>query len=433
MTTIEHVPARRTAVRDSSDPRGRRSISLITGTLFLGLTACGGGLLDVDNPGRVAESDLSNPALAQTLVNSALGQFECAYTNYVATAGIMANEYVNASSWLDINGWGWRGIELETITGSCPTGRTATGLGAYTPLQQARYLTEDAAARIEAFPEGTVKNQAEKLGLLSAFAGYSYVLLGEGYCEMAVDQGPLMTPKQVLAVAEEKFTKAIAFAEKSGRADLRLLAVAGRARTRLDLGNMEGAASDAAEIPAGYVWNAQYSTSEGRRENRIFNLNRRSRYLSVEITKNTDLMAGGAPDPRISMTSSGMKGHDGVTDHFYQNKYPDADSPIPMASWEEAQLIIAEARPAETIDAINRLRASQGIPAVTPAEAADPKALVIEERRRQLFSEGQRLGDMLRLGIAFPTGQNHKGQAWGTKTCMPLPEQERLNNPNIGA
>lgn len=433
MVTSKHG-ADRTA--DSFAPgrwSGQRSLSLATGILFLGLTACGGGLLDVENPGRVAESDLSNPALAQTLVNSALGQFECAYTQYVATSGIMANEYVNASSWLDINGWGWRGIELKTITGSCPTSRTATGLGAYTPLQQARYLNENAALRIQAFPEAQVQKRDEKLAMLAAYAGYSYILLGEGYCEMAVDQGPLMTPQQVLAVAEEKFDAAIGYADKAGRADLRNLALAGRARTRLDRGNLAGAAADAALIPTGFVWNAQYSTAEGRRENRIYNLNRRSRYLSVETTRNTGLMAGGAADPRVGMTNSNAKGHDGVTAHYYQNKYPTADSPIPMASWREAQLIIAEAKPAEAVAAINRLRASQGIPAVTAAESADILALVLEERRRQLFSEGHRLNDMLRHKIPFPTGVNHKGQAWGNMTCMPLPDQERLNNPNIGS
>lgn len=432
MVTIDDGARGSTAGVAASMLPSRRGVSIATGVLFLGLTACGGGLLEVENPGRVAESDLSNPALAQTLVNSALGQFECAYTNYVATAGIMANEYVNASSWLDINGWGWRGIELKTISGSCPGGRTATGLGAYTPLQQARYLNENAASRIEAFPETAVQNRSEKLGLLSAYAGFSYVLLGEGYCEMAVDQGPLMTPQEVLAIAEEKFTAAIGHAEKAGRTDLRFMALAGRARTRLDRKDLAGAAADAAQIPAGFVWNAEYSTTEGRRENRIFNLNRRSRYLSVEVTHNTGLMAGGAPDPRVTMTDAKAKGHDGVTDHMYQNKYPTADTPIPMASWREAQLILAEARPAEAVAAINRLRASQGIPAVTPAEGADVLALVIEERRRQLFSEGHRLNDMLRHDIAFPTGENHKGQAWGTMTCMPLPEQERQNNPNIG-
>jgi len=431
MTTTKHRAAGSTASFRSIHLTARRSVSAAMGLLFFGLTACD-GLLEVSNPGRVSEGDLSNPALVQTLVNSALGQFECAYTNYVATSGIMANEYVNASSWLDINGWGWRGIELKTITGSCPTTRTATGLGAYTPLQQARYQAEDAALRIEAFPEEQVQNKSEKLGLLSAYAGYSYVLLGEGYCEMAIDQGPLMTPQEVLAIAETKFSEAIGFAQAAGREDLRLLATAGRARTRLDLGNLSGAAADADEIPEGFLWNAEYSTTDARRENRVYNLNRNSHYLSVEVTKNMNLMAGGEPDPRISFTDAGVKGHDGVTEQYYQNKYPTADSPIPMASWREAQLIIAEARPSETIDAINRLRASQGIPDVTTEEAADLEALVIEERRRQLFSEGHRLNDMLRHHIPFPTGENHKGQPWGTMTCMPLPDQEKINNPNIG-
>jgi hypothetical protein len=57
--------------------------------------------------------------------------------------------------------------------------------------------------------------------------------------------------------------------------------------------------------------------------------------------------------------------------------------------------------------------------------------VVLEERRRQLFLEGHRLNDMLRHDLPFPTGENHKGQAWGPITCMPLPDQERLNNPNI--
>ena len=77
-------------------------------------------------------------------------------------------------------------------------------------------------------------------------------------------------------------------------------------------------------------------------------------------------------------------------------------------------------RPAEAAAAITRLRASQSLPAVSAAEAADPRALVIEERRRQLFSEGHRLGDMLRYRVPFPTGNNHKGQAYGPITCMPM-------------
>ncbi len=416
---VPRMPIRRRA------GRGR-----VFGLVFLALTtACGDSLLGVDNPGSVQESDLSNPALAPTLVNSALGQFECAYTSYVASTGVLASEYINSSSWLNLNGWGWRGIELNTITGSCPGGRNATGLGAYSPLQQARYLAESAAERIESYPAEEVSEKDNKLGLLSAYAGYSYVLLGEGFCEMAIDQSPLMTPAQVLAVAEERFTAAIAYAQAANNNNLRLMATAGRARTRLDLGDMAGAAADAALIPEGFVWNAEYSTIEGGRENRVFNLNRRNRFLSVDPARYGNVTINGQPDPRVPVTNSTLVGNDGATIHWYQNKYTSAADPIPMASWEEAQLIIAEAQPSQATAAINRLRASQGLPPLTAPATLET---VIEERRRQLFSEGHRLNDMLRHDIAFPMGNNHKGQAYGPATCMPLPDQEKLNNPNIG-
>lgn len=412
--------------------RGRAARTAGTGlalVLGLGVGACD-NLLDVQNPGAVEAGDLDNPALAPTLVNSALGQFECAYTSYVASTGILAHELINSSSWLNINTWGWRGLELHTITGSCPGGRDATGLGAYTPLQQARYLAEEGTRLIEGFPDAQVPGRAELLGLLSAYAGYSTQLLGEGFCEMAVDESPLMTRVDMFQRAEQRFTTAMSHADAAGAADLRTLALAGRARARLNLGDLAGAASDAERIPDGFVWYAEYSTVDGSRENRLFNLNRRNRFISVEPTGYGEVEIGGAPDPRVPAVESGLVGHDGVTLHWYQDKYPTAGSPIPMASWEEAQLILAEARPSEAVAALNRLRAAQGLPAYQGS--GDVLADVLEERRRQLFLEGHRLNDMLRHELPFPTGVNHKGQAWGPITCMPLPEQEKRNNPNIG-
>lgn len=421
MTTNRTAPAR----------ARRAGATLALALLGLGQTACG-GMLDVTNPNSVQEDDLSNPALAGTLVASALGQYECALSQYVVSAGILSGEYINASGWLDINGWGWRGVELYTITGGCPTNRDATGLGAYTPLQQARYMAESAIARIEEYPAASVPRRDEQLGLLSAYAGYAYTLLGEGYCEMAIDQGPLLTPRDVLTAAEARFTRAITAAQAASNTNLRHLATLGRARVRLDLGNLAGAATDAETIPTGFVWNAEYATADARRENRVFNLNRRNPWLSVDPVAYGNLTVGGQPDPRVAITNANRNGHDGTTRHWWQNKYAAANTAIPMASWREAQLILAEARPADAVAAINRLRASQSLPAVTAAEGADTRALVIEERRRQLFSEGHRLGDMLRYRLPFPQGNNHKGQAYGPITCMPLPDQERLNNPNIG-
>ena len=46
--------------------------------------------------------------------------------------------------------------------------------------------------------------------------------------------------------------------------------------------------------------------------------------------------------------------------------------------------------------------------------------------------EGHRHNDMLRFNLPFDTGLHRKGAPYGPTTCLPLPEVERLNNPNIG-
>ncbi len=417
--------------------RGRGRTGKVVGLALIASLAACDSLLEVENPGAVEAEDLENPALATTIVNSALGQLECAVTSYVVSTGLLADELINASGWLNINGWGWRGVELETITGSCPSGRDATGLGAFTPLQQADYLTTDGIRLIESFPaEAIVGDKTEMLGMLAAYGGYARLLLGEGFCEMAIAQGPLIEPPEVLQLAVDRFTEAIGHAEAVGNTDLALMARLGRARALLDLGDLEGAYTDAATIPPGFSWVADYSTIDGVRENRVYNLNRRNNYVSANPDEYGDLMVAGVPDTRVQITFSGGAGHDGETPHWYQEKYPTADADIPIASWEEAKLIMAEARLAEAETHLTQLREAQGLPAtdlVGLSGMGDAAILdvVLEERRRQLWLEGHRLNDMLRHDLEFPQGVNHKGQPYGPITCMPLPDQERRANPNI--
>jgi starch-binding outer membrane protein, SusD/RagB family len=407
-----------------------------TALLFSVLGACD-SLLEVENPGAVEAADLENPQLAGTIVNSALGQFECAYNSYVVSTSLLADEMINSSSWLNINPWGWRGVELETIDGSCPGGRDATGLGAYTPLQQAVYLTTDGTRLIEGFPaEEIVGDRSEMLGLLAAYGGYSQLLLGEGFCEMALHEGPLMTPEEVITASIAEFDAAITHAQAAGNAELEMLATLGRARAQLDLGNAEGAYLDAATIADGFVWYAEYSTIDGSRENRMYNLNHLNLYVSANPDAYGGLTIDGTPDPRVQIEDANAKGNDSATDHWYQLKYTTAGSPIPIASWEEAKLIMAEARPEEAVTHLTALRTAQALPtgdlaALGGMTDEEIVAFVLEERRRQLWLEGHRLNDMLRHDLPFPQGTNHKGQLYGPITCMPLPEQERRANPNI--
>jgi hypothetical protein len=111
---------------------------------------------------------------------------------------------------------------------------------------------------------------------------------------------------------------------------------------------------------------------------------------------------------------------------------------MPVARYAEARLIIAEVMGGQTaVDIVNALRAPHGLPSYTgPIDAASIRGLIIEERRRELFVEGFRLHDIHRFelpllpapGTDFPA----KGGTYGNTTCLPLPDVERYNNPNIG-
>ena len=411
----------------------RPKVGRHVGTMLLlpGLVAC--DLLDVTTPAQVEETDLDNPALAVTMFNSALGRFECAFVNYIIAAAVLNEEFLHGSSWVSLGPHARRATSLENETGGCPDNRSTPNTGAYNPLQQARYLAEDGALRIEAFPDEAVPNKAEMLGWMSAYAGYSTLLLGEGWCEMAFDGGALQTRQQAFARAEERFSSAISIARDVGEQDMEYMALVGRARARLNQDNLGGAAEDAEQIPEGFVRYAVYSAGiSGDRENRIYNFHNVTRLVTTNWIEYGNLtLEDGSPDTRVPVDDTGGLTQSRGVPFWEQQKYPAADSPIPIASWEEAQLIIAEAEPGEAEAAINRLRTSQGLAAYVPS-GAGTLADVIEERRRQLFLEGHRHNDRLRHNIPYLfTVQNHIDEFLGPVTCLPLPLQERENNPNI--
>jgi hypothetical protein len=400
------------------------------------VTACD-KLLSVDNPGRVPVEALEDPGLIPALEAGAIQQFQCGVVQYVATTGMLAGEYWSSNNFVDNHPWEWRGIpEVKANPGGCATTRTATFMGFYTPLQQARFQLDDLAKRVAAYTDAQVPNRTRIQAEAAAYAGYAYLLLAEGMCELAFDGGPKVTRAAALAIAEKRFTDALGFVGSSTDAalvSLKNMAYVGRARTRLDLNNLAGAASDAALVPAGFVRNAEYSESVVLRENRIYNLTVRNRNLSVAPAYRNLTLENGQPDPRVKVVSRTATPPDNVTAIWEQQKYTLGTSPIPIASYAEAQLILAEATGGQAgLDAINRVRALSSIPAITSVPA-DFTALVLEERRRQLFSEGQRYGDMLRKNLPFQTGVNRKGQTYSSLTCVPLPDVETNNNPNLGA
>ncbi|MDB4874519.1 MAG: RagB/SusD protein [Gemmatimonadetes bacterium] len=425
----------------SSNKRARAAASLkrlSTALLvlsFAATTACN-SLLAVDNPGQVPADALADPALMPVLEAAAIQQFQCGFAQWVGTAGMLSGEYLSANGFVDNHPWEWRGVaEIKGAPGSCPTARGTTSMGFYTPLQQARFQLDDAEKRLETFTDAQVPNRQKFITEMKAYAGYSYVILAEGMCDMAIDNGPKMTKADVLAIAEKRFTDAIALATTINDASLKNMALVGRARARLDLGtNMAGAAADAALVPAGFVRAAEFSETTPARENRLYNLTVRNDFLSTADAYRTLTLENGQPDPRVKVTDMKRKGSDNVTPIFQQQKFNGTAAgavALPIASYVEAQLIFAEATGGQAgLDAINRVRAVAGVPALASA-GPDFVATVLEERRRQLFSEGQRYADMLRKNLPFVTGVNRKGQTISNLTCVPLPDVETRNNPNF--
>ena len=407
---------------------------------LLGVGGCN-KILDVANPGSVPAEALADPSLAPALAAAAMQTLQCGVIQYAATAGMLSGEYLNANGFVDNHPWEWRGVtEIKSAPGNCTYGRGTTAMGFYTPLQQARFQLDDTFSRLEAFTDAQVPNRALLMATMRAYSGYASLLLGEGMCEMAMNNGPRMTRAQVFAVAEERFTDAITRATAVNDQSILNMARVGRARARLDLKNLTGAAGDAILVPTGYVRNAEFTEGgAAQRENRIYNLTIRNEFLSVSVPyRNLTVngVAGNVADPRVKVRDAAKRANDGVTPLFQQQKFiaQTGATPHPIASWNEAQLIYAEAVGGQAgFDAINRVRTANGVPTLSGAPPTGQAFtdLVLEERRRQLFSEGQRYGDMLRYNLPFVKGLTLKGNTYSDLTCVPLPDVETRNNPNF--
>ncbi|HEY1303198.1 MAG TPA: RagB/SusD family nutrient uptake outer membrane protein [Vicinamibacterales bacterium] len=418
--------------------RTRRSAAALLMIGFTFTTACD-QLLGVTNPSAVPDDLLSDPTLMPALAAGAIQTFQCGAMQFAVTGGMLAGEYWSSNGFVNNHTWEWRSIaDIKNSPGSCNYGQGTTSMGFYTPLQQARFQLDDAFARFDKFSDAEIANRAKLMAEFRAEAGYALVLLAEGMCEMTIDGGPSMTKAQVLAIAKDRFNDALTRATAVGDASLQNMALVGLARAALDDGDMAGAATAARQVTTNFVRNLEFSTSVQSRENRIYDLNVLQDFLSVPPAyQNLTVMVQGQadpqPDPRVPVKNMGKLANDGVTPYWQQLKFASGGGVgLPIASWAEAQLILAEAVGGqEGLDAVNAVRATKNIQPLVPLPTDDWTTLVLEERRRQLYSEGQRYGDMLRKNLPFQTGTNRKGQIYSSLTCVPLPNVEIQNNPNF--
>jgi starch-binding outer membrane protein, SusD/RagB family len=395
--------------------------------------------LDQEAPSRVVATDLYVPANAQLLVTSAVSDFECALAQYIIAAGLVGDELIDAQ--LSQAGWDYdRRTIVPSLTAYGTSGCTSVQVpGYYTPIAIARATADKITAALEGWTDAEVPNRQLLIATAAAHAGYALILLGESSCSAAIDGGPELTPVQVLTEAEARFTKAITAAQAANNTDILNMARVGRARARVDLKKFAEAKTDAALVPADYVHNATYSQANARRENLVNTQMFRGLYSSVDPSFR-GLTVGGQPDTRVTVVDAGVPGQDGVTRIWRTTKYPTIASPIPIASGDEAIRLVAEADlqagdVTAAVAGINKLRTKASLPQYAGGTAAEVKTQLIDERRRELYLEGQRLNDIIRFSIplspAAGTPFPVKGGVYGNQICFPLPDVERNNNPTL--
>ena len=423
--------------------RTRRVAIAVAGLALAAACYDAGKILDQDAPSRVTASDLENPAYAQLLVNSAIGDFECALTQYIVATGLVGDELIDAQ----LAQVGWDYDRRTIFPSSGPYGLFACGVtqvpALYTPLSVARFDADKILRLLQGWTDAQVTNRSSLIATAAVYAGYSLDLLGEAMCSAAIDLGPEITRQQLFVAAEDRFTTAITAAQASSNTVMLNAARLGRARSRLNQNKLPEARADAVLDTASFVLNATYSGTITRRENLVWSQMYRGFFSSVDPSYRNVTFAG-VPDPRVNVVDAALVGQDRTTPIWRQTKYPAIGTPIPIARNAEALLIVAEAEnaagnTANAVTIINILHTKAGIPPYAGGTQAEVQAQIIEERRRELFLEGQRFGDIIRYNVAlqpapgtpFPVKGGSYGPNTGLQVCFPLPDVERNNNPSI--
>jgi hypothetical protein len=432
----------------------RRRLSAVLG-LSLMATASVIACTDItslaqENPGALSGSTLYVPGNAQLIVNGAIADFECAYARYVVGSGLFADELSVGISQTANFDYDARRLITNATYGTNHCGATPSAVqqpGIYTPLSTARATTDTAATYLEGWTDAEVSSRNKLIAQSYAYAGYSLILLGEGMCSAAINLGPEIQPAQLFTEAKTRFDKAITAATTANDQTTLNLARVGRARALLGLGgvaNLAAAAADAAVVPATFVVNTSPDAINTRRQNALFIAIAQSSFSTVDTSFRNVLVPGGTTqDPRVVVTDLNRNGTATGSRIFLPGKASTNASPTRVASYAEAQLIVAEnaaatANLAAAATAINNARArTAGLPPYALPAGATPASVktdIIEERRREFAFEGHRLGDIRRYGIPFvpAAGAPYQyGGNYGTQTCFPLPDVERINNPTI--
>ncbi len=427
-------------------------------------------LLKVENPERLVEDDLNDPKLADVLTNSAVGEFTDVFADpFIWRGSMLTDEQITGINWEETARINQRIIRYDD-------GPSNTMFG---QISRARAIADTAASKLRELledPESDIR-----VATALNYAGYSYILMGDAMCEATINVGAtIYGPVELYGMAVTRFEDALAVARAAGDSDMENLALVGLARAHLNAGNYADAMAAAEQVASDFEWWVEYDNQDannnpmyGRVTGQNHNLGVHPRFLNGAYLDS--IADAQQADPRIQHFAESRRGHNQLSELYtpYQpwsySEFTDTplaeggepvlfarDTDIKMASYLEAVHHYYEAagRDAGDFDPdavtgpegtlrefVNARRAFGRQGAFTGTTSAQWRAELKEQRARDLYLGGFRLGDLRRWGRlseadadhVFPSGA-HPTAEWGNygdAQCFVIPKEEYQGNPNI--
>ena len=452
--------------------RRSRAAMIAASMAAAGVLAGCDNFLEVSNPGAVEPPALESETYIPLMVGGVVGDFQPAFAWTALWSGVFSDELRNHQNFSE-------NVEIDRRTIG-ETNGTYT-LAVYNGLHRSRFLADSVAGRLQVMLADSAGRNVDRARVL-AYAGYTWTLLGEQYCETPINRSAPVPSDQLLRNALQRFDEAIQVATTARNAASSITNAAARARRIAAADSMAnfariGAARAALNLSAydpavrqralqyaqavtpaysseaaqGFEFHAQYAR-EGERYTR-----RSSNPFWEFITADRWFSISGTPfenlkDPRVPHSDTLILTQDATRRYIARspsafstyngqvNGAPfDATSSIRIASALEARYVIAEVEGlnAANLAFLNQRRAVGGQAALVSPSGAEYMAALREQRARDFFLDSHRLGDLRRYkkqGVNDPRHQLPSGSYYGSATvqfgdqeCWPIPaiDQQR--------
>jgi len=426
-----------------------------------GLASCArSDLLGVSTPDAITPSNLNSADGAEGLRVGAIRNFKLMTALDESSwfyGGMLVDEWKSADTFIQRDETDQRTVHEDNSLVTT----------AYRDIHRARVQAYQAAQALGVFKPAAkgeigemwfVKGYAELQSALDFCNGQPFADLSSG----TPDIGTPVSGADAFKMALASFDTALAIvgsATDSVSLRVKYSAQVGRGRAFLGLGQQAQAGAAVAGIPKTFSFNLTWPGTQGKEDNFIWVIANSARRYTMEDS--SDRQGGRIPnampfvsakDPRVPSVQTPKFGFDGSTPYDGQQVFPSFNSPVPVANYVDAQLILAEsqlaANDAGWLATLNALRAgptnigtltiSGMAPLADPGNASARLDLLFRERAFWTFARGQRLGDLRReirvynrtAAQVFP-GQGginpRKNSEYGPDVNLPVPQAERNN------